>query len=365
MGWFEDAARDLPWRRNPTPYRVLLSELMLQQTRVDTVIPYFDRFVSRWPTLEDLAAASEEDVLREWAGLGYYNRARRLHAIAISWRDHGIPRTATGLRALPGIGAYTAGAIASIAFGERVPAVDGNVQRVISRLRGIDTPVERVRGKRAIEAAVTAMLAHAEPSELNQALMELGATVCTPKRPSCPSCPWRVGCVAADSGTPEALPVKAPRRPPTPIRGVAGVLWSGDTVFLGQRQPGLLGGLWEPISALHGDDTDPVAALLAVYEACGVPVSPVRRLGSVVHVFSHRRLTLEVWEVTPAAVRGTAGPGPYQQVRRVVLGPEHLERGARPPVPLSTLARKTLALSPRMSLRGLPLLLAAEGSEPS
>jgi len=340
--WFEANARVLPWRSNPTPYAVLLSELMLQQTRVDTALPFFERFLHRWPDLRSLAAATEEEVVREWAGLGYYHRARNLHRAAQQC-PNGLPQTLKGLRELPGVGEYTAGAIASIAFGIPAPAIDGNVERVMSRARGLRSNPRTAAGRRQIHEEVTAILCHGPPSTINQGLMELGALVCKPRRPLCKTCPWQEGCVVHHQGDPESLPIRAPRRPPKPIFGVAGILRRGDAVLLGRRPPGLLGGMWEPIGALTDPQDPPIPELQAAFARCGLDVEVLEALGTVVHVFSHRRLTLRVFRVSEPQ-NGEPRAGEYTEVRAVALEPHHLQRGHRAPIALSALARKALAL---------------------
>lgn len=287
--WYRASARDLPWRQDVTPYRVLVSELMLQQTRVETVIPYFHRFLERFPTLDALAAAELDEVLEHWQGLGYYRRARFLHAAArAASAEGGLPREVEALRQLPGIGAYTAGAVASIAHGVPAAAVDGNVERVIARVDGLEEDPKKAAGRKAVAARVHAIQDVAVASEVTQGLMELGATVCTPRQPSCGACPWASVCVAKASGREEELPRTAPKKPPCPVSGVALVWVDEDHVLLGRRPPGLLGGLWEPPWA-EGDDLTALAERVD-----GLP-DEVVFVGSVVHVFTHRRLTLEVF----------------------------------------------------------------------
>lgn len=301
--WYRAHARDLPWRRGPDAYRVLVSELMLQQTRVETVIPYFERFLSRFPTVEALAEAPEDDVLHAWQGLGYYRRARHLHAAARAVVARGgFPRDVDGLRALPGVGAYTAGAIASIAFGVAAPAVDGNVNRVIARVDGIDLDPARAPGRRAIDARVAAIQHASVASDVTQGLMELGATVCTPRQAACPRCPWRAVCVARATDRVEVLPALAARKAPVAVEGVAARIVDGSgRVLIGRRPAGLLGGLWEPVLMERALGEDPQAALdrLVATRAGGV-VREAVRVGEVVHVFTHRRLRLDVYVVDAA-----------------------------------------------------------------
>lgn len=310
-GWYRGEARSLPWRSEPTPYHVLLSELMCQQTRVETALPYFERFRTRWPTLEHLAAASEEEVLEAWAGLGYYSRARRLlEAARAAVARGGLPDEVDGLLALPGIGPYTAGAIASIAFGRPVEAVDGNVDRVLGRWHAVDEPVDAPAGKRRIRALAAAL--HADrsivPGDLNQALMELGARVCKPRSPSCDLCPVRVGCAAAASGDPTAWPRKRPKKPARKITGVAGVLVGSEGPFLVRREGrGLLGGLWTPPVVLDTapDDRE---ALVRSFAAAGVVLDQTAPLADVRHVFSHRDLTARVYMVRGRRVGAPDSP---------------------------------------------------------
>lgn len=335
LAWYRLHARVLPWRSEPTPYAVLLSELMCQQTRIDTVLPYFARFLARWPTLEDLAAADVDEVVREWAGLGYYSRARNLHRAAqAAVEAGGLPDRVDALRALPGIGPYTAGAIASIAFGIAAPAVDGNVERVLSRVDGRTADPRSPAGRRALEDRALQLLGGpGAPGDVNQALMELGATVCTPRKPACERCPWGDPC--ASRHDPEALPMKRPKPPPRPMRGVAGLLVDEGRFLLGRRPPGLLGGLWEPIGCEVAGEPSRHDLERAFSDRVGLRVRAEQRLGEIVHVFTHRRLVLDVW-----AVEGAGAPSAlayYDDVAWV--------DAASPHVALSTLARRTIALS--------------------
>lgn len=312
LDWYDGAARDLPWRRDPTPYKVLLSEMMLQQTRVDTALPYFHRFLARWPTLSDLAAASEQQVVEQWAGLGYYRRARFLHRAAVAATSlGGLPSDVAGLRALPGIGPYTAGAIASISFGVATPLVDGNVERVLSRVDNRGADPRSKTGRAALWERAAALVDPARPGDLNQGLMELGALVCTPKKPRCPDCPWETFCAGKHRAT--QLPKKAPRKKPVPIREVAAVVRSGDRWLLGRRPPGgMLAGLWEPLRVAPMDKEGTLrAAERAVQEATGLEGEAIGHVGVIVHVFSHRRLTLDLVEVR---VQGEPRAGSYAEV---------------------------------------------------
>ena len=299
LAWYDRHARRLPWRVGPTeravgvvpdPYRVWLSEVMLQQTTVAAVKSYFETFTALWPTVGDLAAAPREAVMKAWAGLGYYARARNLHACAIAvTNDHGgrFPETAAGLRALPGIGDYTAAAIAAIAFDEPAAVVDGNVERVVARLFAIDTPLPAA--KKAIRTLQAELTPAVRAGDYAQAMMDLGAGICTPRRPACALCPLNDNCVAHARGEEERFPVKAEKAARPTRRGDAFVAVRADgAVLLRTRaDDGLLGGM----SEVPGSD----------WTAAPPPGTPPfaadwRRIpGSVVHVFTHFRLELNVY----------------------------------------------------------------------
>ena len=277
---YVDNFRTLPWRsppgaQPPDPYRVWLSEVMLQQTTVATVCPRFERFVKRWPTIEALAAASDEAILSEWAGLGYYARARNLIACARQVTRHGgFPSTAAELRELPGIGAYTSAAIAAIAFGERAPAVDTNVERVVSRLYGLKQP-----SRSEIERLTLAIMPADQSGDFVQAMMDLGATVCRTRKPRCGECPFRAGCAAFASGNPEAFPQRRQRASRPHRHGVAWWIERGGSVWLVRRPPkGILGGM----AALPGTDWT------------GDPRKLANAIGTVRHVFTHFSLDLAI-----------------------------------------------------------------------
>lgn len=343
LAWYRTHARPLPWRVAPSPYRTLLSELLAQQTRIDAVLPYFDRFVTRWPTVEELAAADVDEVLKEWAGLGYYSRARNLHRAARAIVDAGgFPTDVEGLVALPGVGPYTAGAVASIAFGRAVPAIDGNVERVITRAFAIPGDPHAPAVRRQIDARVRELLVDSPPGDLNQALMELGASFCAPRSPICAQCPWSKGCAARADGDPERFPEKKKKAPPVPVRAVAGLLWRDAAVLMGRRPPGLLGGLWEPIGAPIDDGADPRAVLQRAFrERAGHDVRVGEQVSEILHVFSHRRLTLSVYAVSERAGEPRCLDY-YEDIGWI--DPE------RPAVALSTLARKTVVIPPLLRL---------------
>ncbi|MAU62068.1 MAG: A/G-specific adenine glycosylase [Parvibaculum sp.] len=251
LAWYDRHARVLPWRarrgEQADPYAVWLSEIMLQQTTVATVGPYFMRFLTRWPTVEALAAAPQEEVMKEWAGLGYYSRARNLHACAkVISSDYGgkFPDTVEGLGKLPGIGPYTAAAIAAIAFGRAATVVDGNVERVVARLFDLRTPLPQVKPEIREKAAT--LTPESRAGDFAQAMMDLGATICTPKNPACNRCPINDLCDARAAGTQSILPARAPKKPRPTRRGACFWLTKGEEVWLRRRpEKGLLGGMME------------------------------------------------------------------------------------------------------------------------
>ncbi|MFN3524252.1 MAG: A/G-specific adenine glycosylase [Phenylobacterium sp.] len=301
LAWYDDNARELPWRVGPAdrrlgirpdPYRVWLSEVMLQQTTVPHAAPYFLAFTARWPRVGDLAAAADEAVMAAWAGLGYYARARNLLACARTVAAaHGgrFPDTEAGLRTLPGFGPYTAAAVAAIAFDRPANVVDGNVERVMARLHAVETPLPAAKPE--LKAFAEALVRDDRPGDWAQALMDLGATVCRPKAPLCDRCPIVQACRARASGAPEAYPRKSPRSERPRRHGVAYLLTRGDEVALVRRPPkGLLGGMlglptseWRaaPFGEAEARAAAPVAA-------------DWRAAGEVEHVFTHFSLTLRL-----------------------------------------------------------------------
>lgn len=312
LAWYDRHRRQLPWRAPPgrasDPYRVWLSEIMLQQTTVKAVGPYFEKFTARWPTVAALGAASLDDVLRMWAGLGYYSRARNLHACAVTvLRDHGgaFPDTEDGLRSLPGIGPYTAAAIAAIAFSRQTMPVDGNIERVVSRLFVVEDPLPK--SKPQIQQLAATLLWDSRAGDSAQALMDLGATICTPKKPACALCPLSDNCAARIRGDQETFPRKAPKKTGALRRGAAFVVTRGDELLVRTRgEKGLLGGMTEvPTSEwLAGhDDRDERG------QAPALKVSRWhRKTGVVTHVFTHFPLELVVYVANvPARTRAQDG----------------------------------------------------------
>ena len=323
MKWFRTAARDLPWRRERSPYRTWVSELMLQQTTVKIVAPRFERFLKRFPDVGSLAAASELEVVEEWAGLGYYSRARNLHRAArLIVERHGgrVPRTVEELRALPGIGSYTAGAILSIAHGIRAACVDGNVRRVISRLDGRDY------AQRELEARAAELVPAENPGAWNEGLMDLGATICLPRDPSCLECPLAKSCRARAGGTVARLPSLRTR--PMIVREDASyalVLRAG-CALLGRRPPGALGGLWE----FPGDRVPKTKLGNILREKLGCAVKVGDSIAEICHTITHHRIAASLFRATLA---GKPSARTYDAL-------EWVEFARIPGMPLTAAARK-------------------------
>jgi len=324
LAWYDRHRRKLPWRplagERADPYRVWLSEIMLQQTGVKTVGPYFEKFLARWSDVDALGQATLDDVLRMWAGLGYYSRARNLHACAVAVRrDHGgaFPDTEEGLRALPGIGPYTAAAIAAIAFDRRTMPVDGNIERVVSRLFAVEEPLPKA--KPLIQQLATTLLdagdeksrAGDEKSRAGdsaQALMDLGSSICTPKKPACALCPLNDDCVSRARGDQETFPRKAAKKTGALRRGAAFVVTRGDELLVRTRpEKGLLGGMTEVPGSDWLAAQDDKAALKRAPTLKGVSRWH-RKAGVVTHVFTHFPLELAVYTATvPARARPPEG----------------------------------------------------------
>jgi len=298
LTWFGRYARELPWRDNPTPYQVWVSEVMLQQTQVETVRSYYRPFLDRFPTVKALAAAPQEDVLKLWEGLGYYSRARSLHKAAqvIVETHHGeLPIDVTALRHLPGIGPYTAGAIASIAFGIPAPAVDGNVRRVMARMLAMPTPSQAV-----LTDAVGLWMPDDAAGPFTEALMELGATICSPRSPRCLLCPWQTLCRARELGQQETYPAPKPRKA-IPHYDVAAAVTlrnmpnkAGAEVLVAQRrQDDMLGGLWEfPGGKREAAESVPEALHRELREEMGIEIEVGETLTTIKHAYTHFRITL-------------------------------------------------------------------------
>jgi A/G-specific adenine glycosylase len=307
LAWYDRHRRMLPWRppagHRPDPYAVWLSEIMLQQTGVKTVGPYFQKFLARWPNVKALGRASLDDVMRMWAGLGYYSRARNLHACAVAVaRDHHgeFPDTEEGLRALPGIGPYTAAAIAAIAFDRRTMPVDGNIERVVSRLFAVEEPLPQAKPR--VQELATTLLGPSRAGDEKsragdsaQALMDLGASICTPKKPACSLCPLNEGCAARLRGDQETFPRKAAKKAGDLRRGAAFVVTRGDELLVRTRpEKGLLGGMTEVPGSDWRAAQDDESALMQAPQLAGV-TRWHRKLGVVTHVFTHFPLELVVY----------------------------------------------------------------------
>ncbi len=300
LAWFDQRDRDVPWRTEADPFAILVAEIMAQQTRIETVRPYYAKFRARFPTVVDLAEADQDEVLRLWEGLGYYARARNLHAAAkaiVAHHGSELPRTAEGLRGLPGVGPYTAGAVASLAFGAVEPAVDGNARRVLSRAFDLENG-----GPTALDRTARELLhvCPERPGAVNQAIMDLGSEICVPKRPVCDSCPISSVCLALGRGTIALRPARK-TRPKKPLRrGAAVIIAKGTDVFVVQRpRNGLLGGLWDfPNVSLPVDEGAPTDAWLEreIESAFGLVVSVGRPIHTIKHTFTHFFFELSVCE---------------------------------------------------------------------
>jgi A/G-specific adenine glycosylase len=302
LGWYRRHRRDMPWRRTRDPYRVWVSEVMLQQTQVATATPYYERFVARFPGLRDLASAPLDDVLAAWAGLGYYRRARHLHEAARAVvREHGgrVPAEPGAFASLPGVGRYTVGAVLSIGFGARLPVLDGNVARVLARWTARPLQVKRPADAKLLWDMAAALVAEGpgakHPGDWNQALMELGATVCTPRAPRCADCPVRRGCRAFALGTPDAFPPAAARRAPERVRRAVAILARGGRLLVARREGALLDRLWEPPGVDLGPREDAAASLEARLGSLGVRAALSDSGTRVRHTITHRAIEVELW----------------------------------------------------------------------
>jgi len=301
LAWYRPRGRDLPWRRTRDPYRVWLSEIMLQQTRVETVLPYYDRFLARLPSLAALATADEDEVLGLWEGLGYYRRARHLHAAARAMVAHGVPADSAGWARLPGVGRSTAGAIAAICFGERAPVLDGNVQRVLARLLALRLAPATPMGGRILWSCATHLTPATETATYTQAIMELGATCCTPRRPDCATCPWAPACGGRALDWVAELPARTRRAPLPHHREVAVVVRRGDRLLLRRRPDGtLLAGLWAfPHTRVVGGEGEGAAARRLAAQLLGRPSPPLAPLTRLEHAYTHFRITLHAFFLDP------------------------------------------------------------------
>ena len=356
LGWYARTSRDLPWRRSADPYAVWVSEIMLQQTQVERVKEFFSRFLDRFPGVAALAAADEQEVLRLWEGLGYYRRARQLHAAAkrvVAEHRGELPRTATELARLPGIGRYTAGAVASIALDLPEPIVEANSRRMLARLVGYDKRLDVAGGDEPLWEVAARLVPHVGAGRFNQALMDLGALVCTPDRPACDRCPVADRCTARLTGRVDSIPRKAVRRSTVARRELAVVVRRGVRVLLVQRGPGeWWDGLWD-FPRLTGSSRRFAAAAQSSPLLAPLHVDEARKLGSFTHAVTHHRITLDVvactaaragraargraW-ITPAALATLAMTSPGRRIARL-LAAAAIPSGRKTP----RAAKKTVA----------------------
>jgi A/G-specific adenine glycosylase len=320
IDWYDVHKRSLPWRDRPTPFRVWIAEIMAQQTRLDTVQPYFERFLTRFPDVASLAEASLDEVLALWSGLGYYGRARNLHRAAriVMERYSGqLPAEADSLVDLPGIGRYTAGAVASIAFGRAEPVLDGNVKRVLCRLFDLAEDVSLVASQKRLWLLAAELVPPDRCGDFNQALMELGALVCAPAAPACPACPLRHACWALKAGTVEHRPVKSPAREPRRVDLVAAAVFQADGRLLLVQSPprGLFGGMWGlplwPRDGKPAREKVPALRRILAREMGIAEWRPHRCLASFEHVLTHRRLKIHLYRTLLDEGRTVRVPGDY------------------------------------------------------
>ena len=288
--WYLEEKRNLPWRNTSDPYKIWVSEIMLQQTRVDTVIPYYNRFINAFPTMKDLADAKEESLLKQWEGLGYYSRARNLQAgvrEVVETYNSIVPNTREEISSLKGVGPYTAGAVLSIAYGKPEHAVDGNVMRVLSRVLLIKEDIAKPKTRKIFEQAVTEIIDHEDPSSFNQGLMELGAVICTPKSPKCLLCPVRENCAAYYAGEQNDLPIKTRNTKTRALHYDIYIALNDKNHLLMEKRPesGLLANMWQfPMIERSGIDMDTVPLLEDSY---GIRYTKENDLGTFKHIFSH------------------------------------------------------------------------------
>jgi A/G-specific adenine glycosylase len=301
LAWYDRHARGLPWRETHDPYRVWVSEVMLQQTRVDTVIPYYQKWLENFPNLHSLAAADERQAMQLWEGLGYYSRARNMlktARILIEQRAGQFPDSIAELKKLPGIGDYIAGALASIAFGRDEVALDGNGLRVFARLAEFGQPINEAAGKVAIRELMQSMLPQGRAGDFNQAVMDLGATICVSRNPQCDQCPLKKHCLAFQNKSQDRYPLRTKKKPIPQYAVVAAVLRNGDTVLVDKRRAdGLLGGLWEfPGGKIEEGEDLHTALVREIREELGVDIAVHADIGTYRHAYTHFKVVVTVFE---------------------------------------------------------------------
>ena len=301
FGWYKENARDLPWRRTKDPYAIWVSEIMLQQTRVETVIPYFQRWLAEFPSIKFLADTEEDQVLKAWEGLGYYSRARNLHAAArlvVDNHEGELPADKAALLELPGIGRYTAGAILSIAFDQPAPILDGNLRRVFTRVFNIQTPIQITATEKVLWEIAAELVPSSNPGDFNQSLMELGALICQPKNPHCGHCPLADDCQSRQLGNQEQLPVRKGKSPLPHLQVTAAVINREGLVLLAKRPPGgLLGGMWEfPGGKQEENETLPETLTREIKEELNLEVEIGSQLGKYHHAYTHYKVTLYAYQ---------------------------------------------------------------------
>lgn len=297
LDWYQQNKRDLPWRKDKDPYKIWVSEIMLQQTRVETVIPYYNRFIKKFPSLFHLANAEEDEVLKAWEGLGYYSRARNLHSAVKEVVEHyggKVPSKRAEISSLKGIGPYTAGAILSIAFDQKAAAVDGNVLRVITRLFSLTDDIAKPATRKKVEKIIMDMIPDETPGDFNQALMELGATICVPSSPTCLLCPLREVCQGYAQGLQDELPIKKKAKRPKKVPVVFLWIGSGKHILLEKRdQKGLLAQMWGLPTLEHVSQENAISEVEKYLINHQIEHSSCEKIGNFEHIFSHRH-----WQVT-------------------------------------------------------------------
>ncbi len=300
LSWYRKNRRPLPWRQTGDPYRIWVSEVMLQQTRVDTVVSYYERFLKAFPDMAALARSDQQEVLRVWEGLGYYARARNLHraaGVVVDRFGRCLPDDPDDLRSLPGVGAYIAAAVLSIAFKKPFAVVDGNVKRVLARLLMIETPVNGPGADSVFQRQAQRLLYRPDPGSFNQALMELGALVCTPRSPACGRCPLAGFCAARKSDATAAFPVRNKKKPVPEVAIAVGVVYKNGRVLITKRKPeGLLGGLWEfPGGKIRKGESAEAACRREISEEVGLAVSVEEHIARVRHAYTHFKIVMDVF----------------------------------------------------------------------